>query len=160
VAAARFAGLGLAGLHGQLILPEFGAHVFVGCVVTDLALPADSPADGSCRECEACLHACPTGALRRGVLERERCRSYITQKRGKLAAWEQEQVRAGGFAWGCDACLDACPLNTAQITPLECLKRHPLPILSYDNLDEALRRKAYGYRGRAVLERNLHLLDG
>lgn len=159
VAAARLAGLGVVGLHGQLILPEFGGYLFIGCVVTDLALESSQPEAGVCLECEACLRACPTRALTREGLVRERCRSHITQKRGKLTSWEEEQIRAGKMVWGCDICLDACPMNKgAKITPLTELRRNPLPVLSEEALDYALERKAYGYRGKAVIERNLALI--
>ena len=161
VKAAHLAGLGVVGLHGQLITPQWGPWVFIGCIVTGMHLPPGSPAPGSCLECGACLTACPTGALSREGLRRELCRSAITQKRGALSPWEEEQVRAGKMAWGCDICLEACPLGkNPAITPLECLKRGPLPILTRENLGQAVERKAYGYRGRAVLERNLGLVGG
>jgi len=160
VKAAHLAGLGTIGLHGQLILPGWGAYVFIGCIVTDLELEPSPVVSGSCPQCEACIKACPTNALTRNGLRRELCRSHITQKRGKLTPWEENEVRAGKMAWGCDICLDACPLNqNPVITNLECMRRSPLPILNRDNLDEALERKAYGFRGRKVLERNLALID-
>ncbi|MCL2857812.1 MAG: DUF1730 domain-containing protein [Oscillospiraceae bacterium] len=174
VKAARLAGLGVIGLHGQLITPQWGPWVFIGCVVTDLRLATQWPKGGNyalcttesrlidtCLECEACLSACPTGALSRNGLRRELCRSGITQKKGALTSWEEEQVRAGKMVWGCDICLEACPMGkNPAITPLECLKRGPLPILTRENLGQALARKAYSYRGRGVLERNLELLGG
>jgi len=161
VKAARLAGLGVVGLHGQLIAPRWGPWVFIGCIVTDLHAWADSISAPTCRECEACLTTCPTGALSREGLCRELCRSAITQKRGVLSPWEEEQVRAGGMAWGCDICLEACPMGKSPaLTPLDCLKRNPLPILTRGNLGWALERKAYGYRDRGVLERNLTLIDG
>ena len=160
VKAARLAGLGAVGLNGLLILPDYGACTFIGCVVTDLALEPSQPNPGTCLECEACLKACPTKALGRKGLDRERCRSRITQKAGELTAWEQDQLKTGKMVWGCDICLDICPLGqNAAHTPLECMRRSPLPILSMDNLDVVLERKAYGYRGREVLERNLALID-
>ena len=159
VKAAHLAGLGVIGLHGQLILPDYGAYTFIGCVVTDLAIEPSQPSPGTCLECEACLQACPTKALGRQGLNRELCRSYITQKTGELTVREQEQIKAGKMVWGCDICLDACPLcKNAAHTPLERMRRSPLPILNRENLDVALKRKAYGYRGRKVLERNLALL--
>lgn len=159
VKAAHLAGLGVIGLHGQLILSGWGAYAFIGCVVTDLELEPSQPAFDSCLECEACIKACPTKALGRRSLCRELCRSHITQKTGQLTDWEQNEIKSGKMVWGCDICLEACPLNrNAAITPLKCMRRSPLPILSRENLDEATQRKAYGYRGKKVLERNLTLL--
>jgi len=160
VKAARLAGLGVVGLHGQLITPQWGPWVFIGGIVTDLYISPSRPVEGVCRECGVCLAACPTGALSRQGLRRELCRSEITQKRGVLSHLEEEQVRAGGLAWGCDICLEACPMSqNPGVTPLECLKRDPLPILTNENLGQATQRKAYGYRGRGVLERNLMLIN-
>ena len=160
VKAACLSGLGVVGLHGQLITPKWGPWVFIGCVVTDLYITPGSPTGGSCLQCEACLVACPTGALTRKGLRRELCRSEITQKKGALSPWEAEQVRAGKMAWGCDICLDACPTGKNPVlTPIERLKNNPLPILTWENLGQALECKAYAYRGRAVLERNLKLIN-
>ena len=160
VKAAHLAGLGVVGLHSQLITPDWGPWVFIGCIVTDLYIPPNRPLAGNCHQCEACLAACPTGALSRRGLRREFCSSEITQKKGALSPWEEEQVRAGKMAWGCDICLEACPAGKgAAPTPLECLKRNPLPILTKENLGQAARRKAYGCRGKEVLERNLRLLE-
>ena len=160
VKAAHLAGLGVVGLHGQLITSERGPWVFIGCIVTNLYISPSRLVMGTCHECGACLATCPTGALSRGGLRRELCRSWITQKKGQLSDWEEEQVRDGKMAWGCDICLEACPMGKSPvITPLECLKRDPLPILTRENLEQALARKAYGYRGKSVLERNLRLID-
>ena len=160
VCAAYLSGLGVVGLHGQLITPQWGAWVFIGCIVTNLHISPDHPTGNSCTKCEACLVACPTGALSRDGLRRELCRSEITQKRGTLSAWEEEQVRAGKMAWGCDICLEVCPAGkNPATTPIECLKQNPLPILTPENLGQAILSKAYGYRGRGVLERNLKLIE-
>ena len=159
VHAAFLAGLGVVGLHGQLITEQWGGYVFIGCIVTDLDLPPSQPVGGGCDECQSCVLACPTGALSPGGLDVQRCRSYITQKKGGLTDWEAQQLRAGKMAWGCDICLDTCPHSKSAPTPLECLTRAPLPILTRDNLEAALKLKSYGYRGRAVLERNLKLID-
>ena len=156
VKAAQLAGLGGIGRHGLLILPGYGSYVFVGCIVTDLILPASASAPGLCLQCGKCQKACPTGALDQDGLRRECCRSYITQKRGVLTPWEEGQLRAGRMAVGCDLCQQACPLNReAPVTPLAQMRKAPLPHLSLESLDEALGRKAYGYLGRKTLARNL-----
>ena len=159
--AACRAGLGRRGRNGQLVAPVWGSRVFVCEVVTDLELaptgPADVPGCGSCRRC---LEACPTGALTAEGLDRSRCRSFITQKKGKLEPWEEEQVAAGGLAWGCDICTDACPWNRAlPLTPVVRLRENLTPVVVPEELDGLLARKSYGWRGRQVLERNLELLD-
>ncbi|MCL2579610.1 MAG: hypothetical protein FWE32_06215 [Oscillospiraceae bacterium] len=161
VEAARLAGLGAVGRHGLLILSGYGSYTCIGCVVTDLQIPPSTSAIGGCLDCGECVKSCPTGALGQKLLRKELCRSYITQKRGRLSAWEENQIRAGKMAVGCDICQQACPLNReATITPLARMRENPIPNLNKDNLPQALKNKTYGYLGRKVLERNMTIVDG
>ncbi len=159
VRAAALAGLGVAGRHGMLIAPDIGADCFIAAVVTALALPVSVPASGECLGCGACIAVCPTGALSEDGFCRERCRSFLTQKKGALLPEEEAQIRAGGLAWGCDICLDACPMNRRELRGLPALLQNPQPAVTLANLDTLLPLKAYGYRGRAVMERNLRLIQ-
>lgn len=160
VTAAKLAGLGVVGCHGQLIHPVYGTHVFICTIVTTLDIsptgPLSSPA---CLQCGRCIAACPTGALGK-LFCKERCRSHITQKKGALSSWEETQIQAGGFVWGCDLCTDVCPMNTGKLSPIRAFYQNPAPLITLPQLDHLLGTKAYGYRGRAVLERNLQLLCG
>lgn len=160
VSAAARAGLGVVGKHGLLIHPVYGADVFIGEIVTTLELaPTESGrVPGGCRNCGRCIAACPTGALMVDApLDRVRCRSHITQKKGELTPWETGQILAGGLAWGCDICTGVCPIGTAH-SPIAAFYDHPVHRLTRRNLDSLLAEKPYGYRGRAVLERNLDIL--
>lgn len=161
VAAARLAGLGPVGRHRQLILPGHGSFCFLGGIVTDLELEPDAPVETGCPDCGACIRACPTGALSGGGFDPTRCRSAITQKKGELTPWEQEQIRLGRMAWGCDLCQEACPLNRGiEPVPPGGICKNPTPLLTQESLGELMKVKAYGYRGRGVLLRNLTLLEG
>lgn len=162
VEAACRAGLGRRGRNGQLIAPVWGSRVFVCEVVTDLELVPTGPLAGSvCGNCRRCLEACPTGALTAEGLDRSRCRSFITQKKGALEPWEEEQVAAGGMAWGCDICTDVCPWNREPpMTPILRLRENLTPVVTAEELEALMARKSYGWRGRQVLERNLKLVSG
>lgn len=161
VSAAQLAGLGAPGCNGQLISRKWGCHAFIGEVVTTLELAPATPVGDLCTGCGACYAACPTGALAPvGPFDRALCRSRITQKKGTLTEWEQRQVEDGGFAWGCDLCTDACPLNTKALSPVRALHDAPEAVLTPENLDRLLEQKAYGWRGRSVLSRNLLFLLG
>lgn len=161
VGAARLCGLGDVGRNGLLLHPVYGSCVFIGTVVTDLALPPTGPPGGLCEGCGACVRACPTGALSEKGFQKALCRSHITQKTGELTDWEAAQIRLGGMVWGCDHCQDACPHNkNLPLTPIEAFRERVAPVLTAENLDALYHEKPYNYRNKKLLLRNLSILDG
>jgi epoxyqueuosine reductase QueG len=160
VEAARLAGLGAIGRHGMLINEKYGTRVFIGEIVTTLDMPASKPAEGSCLECGKCEAACPGGAIKQGKpIDKERCLSHISQKKGALAEEEQALLKKNGLAWGCDTCADICPHNRdPKPTPIDAFKKGLLPVLTLDNLEDALKTKPFNWRGRDVLVRNLGII--
>ena len=107
-AAAVRAGLAWWGKSTIAITPGLGPWFVIGSVVTDLVIEPDTPMVRGCGTCEACLPACPTGALiAPGVLDTRRCLAAIAQSPGMIP---REWRRAlGDRLYGCDDCLDACP---------------------------------------------------
>ena len=107
-AAAVRAGVGWWGKSTMVLAPGHGPWLLLGSVVTDAVLPADSPMVRTCGTCEACLPACPTGALvAPGVLDARRCLAALAQSPGTIP---REFRRAwGDRLYGCDECLEACP---------------------------------------------------
>jgi epoxyqueuosine reductase len=107
-AAAVRAGVGWWGKNTMVLAPGHGPWLLLGSVVTDADLLQSKPMVRDCGTCEACLPACPTGALiAPGVLDATRCLAYWTQTPGIIPA--ELRVAMGDRVYGCDDCLDACP---------------------------------------------------
>ena len=163
------AGLGWIGKHTSLIVKGLGSAVFLGEIVTTLALDPDAPARTSCGSCTRCISACPTGALRGdGTIDATRCISDLTQRRDAIPAALRPFV--GTWVWGCDLCNDACPpsqragrAGDARFAPLEAQTAAP-PLRTLLALRGAAfrrwRRTAMGWRGAAVLRRNAAVAMG
>lgn len=159
------AGLGFWGKNSLLIHPVFGSYIFIGGIVTNLELCTDQPLEGRCAGCHACRRACPAGAITDEGVDGFACVSYLTQKKGELSPEQKAMIRGAGKAWGCDICSEVCPHNTKPIlTDIEefrcglnaCLERKMLA--NPDEWQRMCAGKAYTWRGRTVLMRNLDLL--
>ena len=167
-AAAR-AGLGLLGDNGLIINERYGSFVFIGEILTDAppaACGAVTPtAPRRCAGCGACRAACPSGILRG---ESDKCLSAITQQKAPLSDDEIALVRRANTAWGCDDCQSACPHNQKAIregsamTPIPFFQEKRItritPALLSDMTAADFAARAFSFRGRAVLERNLAIL--
>lgn len=107
---AERAGIGWIGKNACVIVPGRGSWVFLGELVTDVALPPDQPLADACGDCDLCLRACPTGAfLGPRQLDPRRCVSFLSQKPGILDP--DERAALGQSLYGCDACQVVCPYN-------------------------------------------------
>ncbi len=107
VAAVR-AGIAWWGKSAMVLTPGVGPWTLLGSVVTDAALIADEPMRRNCGTCEACIPACPTGAIiAPGILDSRRCLAAAAQSAGVIPRWLRAPM-ADRF-YGCDECLIACP---------------------------------------------------
>ncbi|MHC4694919.1 MAG: epoxyqueuosine reductase, partial [Planctomycetota bacterium] len=102
------AGLGFIGKNHMLINPTLGPEIFLGEIITSLELQTDGPISDSCRGCNKCIEACPTGALRAdGQFDANRCISYLTiEYKGQMPAGVAGKT--GDWLFGCDECVLAC----------------------------------------------------
>ena len=160
-AAAR-AGLGVMGKNGLLITREHSSFVFLGEIVCDAAIPCETSEIRGCFNCRACLRECP-------MTDTLPCLSAVTQKKGTLTPEEEDYILRHGCAWGCDICQNVCPythqaLKSGSIyTKIPFFLENPIPrptvldIQAMSDGDFALR--AYSWRGRECILRNLDLLE-
>jgi len=104
------AGLGAFGRNQLLIHPEWGPWTWLRSVITDAALPAGKRiAFSPCEGCDACLSACPHGALTASGIDREACRQAVgdsAQPGSVLLLSLHGQVN-------CDECMRGCRVGTA-----------------------------------------------
>ena len=150
------AGVGFPGKNGLVIHPEYGSYFVLGELVTDLALPLSQPSSGSCMDCGRCIQSCPSGALSPQGFDPEKCLSAVTQRKGELTPQEEELIRKNGLAWGCDVCQQVCPHN-AGISPtyLPQFSHSVEPVVTCQNLSALRKTRAFGYRSRSLMLRNL-----
>ena len=163
--AALIGGLGIQGDNGLLINEKYGSFIFMGDLVTDIdpkLLGAEPPkAYGRCEGCGACKRACPTGIL---CGEGSDCLSAITQRKGELTDEEKALMIKHNTLWGCDECQTSCPHNrNPKITPVEFFHRDRIPCLTreilYSMSDEDFEKRAFAWRRRKTVERNLEILS-
>ncbi len=131
---AAAAGLGWVGKNTMLIDEKIGSWTFLGALLCDLDLPADTPVAERCGACTACLDACPTEAFPEpGILDAGRCISYLTiEHKGEVPAGLAAQM--DDHVFGCDICQEVCPWNNkAPATEIDDFEPRPsatAPLLS------------------------------
>jgi epoxyqueuosine reductase len=112
-ALARNARLGWIGKNTLVMSRAAGSFSLLGEIYCDLALEPEgtSAPRNHCGSCQACIDACPTGAIVAPYrLDARRCISYLTiENRGPIPPEFRRAI--GNRIFGCDDCQLACPWN-------------------------------------------------
>lgn len=163
---AQLAGLGWQGKNTMLINPSIGSWFFLGAILTTAQLSYDQPFEADhCGTCTRCLDACPTDAFPEpGVLNAERCISYLTIERRSKTISEELMSKMDDWVFGCDVCQDVCPWNRfAPANSVEAFQRRPevsqLDLPELLNLTQAtfkalFRKTPLERTGRDIIVRN------
>jgi epoxyqueuosine reductase len=109
---AKRSGIGWMGKNTNIINADIGSYFFLAELFINVELEYNSPVDDLCLGCNACLDACPTGALYDEYkLDADLCISYHTiENRGEIP----DKVDLHGWIFGCDICQDVCPYNYSR----------------------------------------------
>lgn len=153
--AAACAGLGIIGDNYRLINEKYGSYVFIGGIFTDLTCKISPKEIQTCNHCGACRKSCPSP---------ENCLSAITQRKGELTEDEIAMMIKYNTAWGCDICQMVCPMNKKiEQTPIDFFKNeliyHLTPEILGAMSDDELAHRAFGWKKRKTIERNIKLLS-
>ena len=109
---AEMSGIGWIAKNGNVISREYGSWIFLGGIITNLALVPDQPHTNHCGSCTRCLDACPTGAIAHPfVIDANRCIAYHTIENRAAKLPENIASQLQGWVAGCDICQDVCPWN-------------------------------------------------
>jgi epoxyqueuosine reductase len=125
-ALAQRAGLGFIGKNRMLINPNLGCKIFLGEIITTIELPPDKSISAECSNCDQCIKACPTGAIRQdGWFDASKCINYLTiEYKGQIPSELADKI--DDKLIGCEDCINACPYQKhAPLCRNEEFKFHP-----------------------------------
>ncbi|MBQ8207259.1 MAG: epoxyqueuosine reductase [Clostridia bacterium] len=156
--AAAMSGLGIIGKNHLLITEKYSSFVFLGEIVCDIETDSHGGEIKRCEGCGLCERECPA------KLESSLCLSAVTQKKGELSDIEKDFMLSGGSAWGCDICQTVCPHSRhISESEIEFFREKRIPFLTSEIIenmgDEDFAERAYSWRGRDVILRNLRIFE-
>lgn len=156
------AGLGRIGKNGLLINPEYGSYTFIAavCLSSYIRIPQllENFNYDICLNCEICRNTCKFHSKKCNF-----CISEITQKK-KITHEEEDLIKKHNLVWGCDICQEVCPLNkNIKDTEIIFFLEKRLPYVTRELIielnDAEFNERAYSWRGREVILRNVELQE-
>ncbi len=106
-AAAHWAGLGWIGKSCSLITEQRGPRLRLATVLTDAPFICGTPMNPQCGNCQACIDACPVGALKNVLFANDLPLSERFD--GKACDQFLQQMRHSFGKRICGRCIAACP---------------------------------------------------
>ncbi len=111
------AGLGWVGKNSNVINKEFGSWFFIANIITNYEFDYYEVEADRCGTCNACVKACPTGAITKDrTIDSNKCISYLTiENKGEISS--EFKGKFDGWVFGCDICQEVCPWNKKFAQP-------------------------------------------
>jgi len=128
-------GLGAYGKNALLLTQPYGSYVGFRNVITDMPLAPDrfEKFTPPCDDCDACLQACPTGALYSPYKVNPRlCINPLTRRQKYIPP--ELRLKMQNWVCGCDICQEVCPVNGKLVA------RDVDPRAGFDSLHHASHR--------------------
>ncbi len=164
---AYLAGVGFIGRNNMLITEKYGTYVFLGEIITNLAIECRDLRHHSeikeykeCGDCNVCYNACPSKSISLEKINPNICLSYFTQKK----ELEDNEIKLlKGNVFGCDICQQVCrynrpakPSSLPEFKPLGFMNQEVSTYAAMDNkmFKEQISKASCGWRGKNVIKRN------
>ena len=154
-AAAIRAGLGVHGLNGLMITPDYGSFVGISTLLVRATPPPDTRGpehdlSPGCANCMKCIVACPSSAISETGINAMKCLCSYIYRYADMQ--EEDYPKMGRRILGCDACQLACPSNVA-------IKRRqpPAEMVKAMNLEELLSDPDFDTISKYVKLSDLHV---
>lgn len=107
--AAVLAGLGGIGKNSLFLHKEYGANVRLGTVITDCPFETENTEYVSpCIECDACVKACPSGAIKGTLWQPGMAREEVFAPE-KCSEYMKKEFKHIGRGAVCGVCMSVCP---------------------------------------------------
>ncbi len=107
--AAVLSGLGFVGKSGLFLSNDYGSKVRLATVLTDMPLQNKLPViENGCGECNACVKACPAGAIYGNLPTADGERNFDAEKCSRYMKEKFQDVGRGSV---CGVCIRVCPKN-------------------------------------------------
>ncbi len=113
--AASLAGLGGIGKNSLFLHRDYGSHVRLGTILTDCPFEvSESEYVSPCISCDACVKACPSGAIKGDLWQpgMERSDVFDPQKCSEYMKKEFKHIGRGAV---CGICMNVCPAGKLKI---------------------------------------------
>ncbi len=112
--AASLAGLGGIGKNSLFLHKDYGASVRLGTVLTNCPFKIKENAYISpCVECDACVNACPSGAINGRLWEQGVNREEVFDPE-KCSEYMKKQFKHIGRGAVCGICMSVCPVGKGK----------------------------------------------